>query len=160
GRGAGVIRRLRELPLTGAAYRDGRLSQSQVDAVLANVHQRIVPLYVDHETELLATVAPLDADYTANVMRHWRHRAEATLPDQDDPPEPERQLQVARLLDGRLDLRGHYDDLVDAETIETALKLAESSVFDVLASQRRADALTDICKFFLDHHEPGASRRN
>lgn len=107
-------------------------------------------------------LAPLSVVQTAAAMRHWRLQAEALL-DPAEAADPSRSLHCSRIMDGRRELRGHLD-AEGGEILETALCLAASD--DVEAepqrcpSQRRADALVDLCRWFLDHHGRAVPRRH
>src|SRR5580765_3147522 len=54
-----VGRRLRELEVTARAWTVGELSSAQVQAVMANVKDRHVELFAEHEAALIPTFAPL-----------------------------------------------------------------------------------------------------
>ena len=54
---AKTARRLRELPVTAGASRDGVLSGGQVQAIVANLKDRTVGLFARHETELVPELA-------------------------------------------------------------------------------------------------------
>ena len=78
-------RRLRRLPVTAAAYRNGRLSGGQVAAILANLSDRTLALFAEHEAEVIDHLARLNVAGVARAMQVWRQRAEATLDDPDEP---------------------------------------------------------------------------
>jgi hypothetical protein len=159
-----TARRLRRLPTTSAAYHEGRLSGGQVQAVMANLNDRTVGLFAEHEAELVPSLAELSVRETANAMQLWARRAEALLGDGPDPGEPERSLHVSRTLDGRRELRGSLDPEAGG-VIETALRLAETRDADGEPTRSparcRADALVDVCRWFLDHqhHRRGGRHR-
>ena len=95
----------------------------------------------------------LDVRQIALALQAWRAKADA-LPDEDGPTEPEpSSLHLSRTFEGRGELKGSFD--AEATTvIDTALRLAASG--DAEGEQRsvaqlRADALGDVCRFFLDH---------
>jgi hypothetical protein len=71
-------------------------------------------------------------------------------------------VSLSSMLDGVWRLDGHLDAL-DGEILDTALRLAAGSD-DTEAprtpAQRRADALVNIAKRFLDHEEQPPARRN
>ena len=148
-----VARRVRVLPCTRAAWSDGTLSSGQVQAVVANVSDATVEHFVAREESLVPVLSPLSVDQTAVAMRHWRLQAEALL----DPPEPSeatRSLHCSRIMDGRRELKGHLD-AEGGELLEAALRQAASPDVEGeaprAASQRRAEALVDMCRGFLDH---------
>ncbi len=153
---ARTARRLRVLPVTAAAYRDGVLSGGQIQAVVANLEDRTVRLFAQHETELIPELVTLSVHETATAMQDWARRADALLGDDPDKPEPERSLHLSRILDGRRELSGSFDPEGGA-VIATALRLAQTD--DVAGesgrapAQRRADALVDVCRRFLDHQQ-------
>ena len=145
--------RLRRLPVTAAAWRDGSLSSGQVDAVVRIVKEHHVELFAEHEPEVVPALVPLCVADTVTAMRDWAQKAEAVIPT---PPreEDDRELSWSRLEDGTRVLRGHFDR--DAGVlIDTALRVATTRDGDDApvrtGQRRRADALLDICKFFVDN---------
>ncbi len=156
------VRRLRELPVTSGAALDGTLSAGQVRAIVANISDRTAGLFAEHEAELVPTLAALPAADVARAMRQWRALAEASLDDSEES-EPSSKLHLSMHYEGRWRLDGDLEAL-DGEVVDTALRLAESADTEGEAprtsSQRRADALADICSFFLERHEhPEGSRQ-
>jgi Domain of unknown function (DUF222) len=153
---AKTARRLRELPVTAGAYRDGVLSGGQVQAVVANLKDRTVALFADHEAELVPELARLSVGDTAVAMQDWARRADAVVGDDPEPVVPERSLHLSRILDGRRELSGSFDPEGGA-VIATALRLAQTTDVDGeparSPAQRRADALVDLCRRFLDHQQ-------
>jgi hypothetical protein len=135
-----TARRLRELPVTAATYRDGVLSGGQVQAIVVNLKDRTVGLFAEHETQLVPDLAALSVGDTATAMQDWARRAEAVLGDDPDPAVPERSLHLSRILDGRRELSGSFDPEGGA-VIDTALRLAASRDVDgEPARSRRAAA--------------------
>jgi hypothetical protein len=149
-----TARRLRKLPVTAVAYRDGVLSGGQLQAIVANLKDRTVGLIADHETELIPQLAALSVGDTATAMQDWARRADALLGDDPDKAVPERSLHLSRILDGRRELTGSFDP-EGGSIIATALRLAASDDVDGeparTPAQRRADALVDVCRRYLDH---------
>jgi Domain of unknown function (DUF222) len=151
-----TARRLRALPVTAAAYRDGVLSGGQVEAIVANLKDRTLDLFAHHEAELIPEVARLSVVDTSVAMQEWARRADAIVGDPPEPAVPERSLHLSRILDGRRELSGSFDPEGGA-VIATALRLAATG--DVEGeprhspAQRRADALVDVCRRFLDHQQ-------
>jgi hypothetical protein len=163
GHTVGVARRLRVLPLTLAAWREGRLSSGQVDAVVANVKPAHVELFASHEADVVPSLEALTTTETLLAMQRWRANADAVV-DEKAPVERKRFLHVSEGLDGRGVLSGEFDP--DAfEVIKTALRIAESRDVDGeparTPAERRADALTDTCRHLLDHQatKPGGRHR-
>lgn len=150
---AGLARRLRSMPVTASAWVEGRLSGDQVRAIVACVDADLVGLFGEAEEALVEVLAPLSVRDVSSVMQHWRERARATRPD-PRPAAERRSLRLSALPDGtwRLDA----DLLVEGGAlVDRAIRSATSSDADGepvrTAPQRRADALVDVCRWFLDH---------
>jgi len=146
---------LAKLPATGAAYDDGRLSKGQLDAILANVSARTVERFAEHEREVLPSLLVLPANDVARAMAVWRLRAEAEL-DEREEPDQARSLHLSPTF-GR---RWHGTLTLDDEggnTLDAALALAFSDDAEAEAprslARKRADAMVDIARFFLDHQD-------
>lgn len=161
---AATARRLRTLPATRDAWLEGRLSGGQVRAVCDNVTDRTAGLFAEHEGELVPHLAALDVAGTAAAMRAWAARARSLTDPDGEPDEPERDLHLSPLLDGRRSLRGGLD-AEGGQIVEAALRLAESPDPEGqparTRSRRRGDALVDLCRWFLDHqhgHSAGRQR--
>ena len=155
-------RRLRSLPLTEAAALDGTLSADQVKVVLANVSERALPLFAVVEAELVPMLAELSMPDTVIVAREWAARAEAVV-DADAEPREAAGGHLSQGPDGRWRL----DAELSAEggaVIDKAIKAAITVDVDGeparTAAQRRADALVDVCRWFLDHREEPPATRN
>jgi 5-methylcytosine-specific restriction protein A len=164
-REATAARRLAQLPVTAAAWSDGTLSSGQVAAIVANVSSERAGLYALHEPGLTPVLAELSVAGTAAAMRVWHLHAAA----QDDGPGPaERpsELYMSQTLDGRRELSGHLG-AEDAGVVEAAMAAAESGVPAdgagpmATGSQRRAEALVEVCRWFLTHWDQApAGTRN
>ena len=90
-------------------------------------------------------------------MGQWRARVDA-LDDGPEPKEPERELHLSSILDGRGYLSGCFDaDL--HELVRAALDAAEQPDTEAEKANgaersgptRKADALGTVCRSFLDH---------
>src|SRR4029077_20382899 len=57
-------RKLRSLPVTAAAWREGSLSGGQIQAVTANVNEAAVALFAEHQAEVIPALAELSAGDT------------------------------------------------------------------------------------------------
>ena len=158
-----TARRLRAAPVVAGAWVAGAVSGGQVAAVVANVSDDTAALFAAHEAELVPRLAVLPVGDTATVMQAWAAAAADTL-DQGGPHEPRRSLHVSTTLDGRTALDGDLD--ADAgQVVTTALRLATTrDAPDEPArtpGHRRADALVEVCRWFLDHQHatPGGRHR-
>jgi len=160
-REATVARRLGQLPVTEAAWSDGTLSSGQVAAIVANVSSDRAGLYAQHEPEMTPLLAELSVADTAAAMRAWRLHADAE-DDGPEPPERPSELYLSRTLDGRRELSGHLG-AEDASVVEAAIAAAEGGVPAdgegpmPSAPQRRAEALVDICRWFLTNCDKATS---
>jgi Domain of unknown function (DUF222)/HNH endonuclease len=83
----------------------------------------------------------------------WRECATA---DRHPKPEPPQGLHLSRTLAGRWRLDANLDPET-GELLATALRLAQTPDSDGETARcpatRRADALGDVCRFFLDHQQ-------
>jgi len=161
-RTAHTASRLRDLPVTRKAWVEARLSGGQVAAVLAAVRPEHRELFADHEAEVVPSLGELDVRDTCRVMRRWSEMAEALI-EPDEIPQRRRSLRASRLLDDRVILDGDLDS-DSGEVVLSALRLAESPDDEAeirTPSERRADALADICRYFLNHQtsRPGGRHR-
>jgi Domain of unknown function (DUF222)/HNH endonuclease len=156
GRAAGWAtrsRKLAQLPVTSRALLDGVLSGGQVEAICANLDRETVELFADHEPEIIPTLAGLSADEVATAMRRWREHATA---DREPKPDRPQELHLSRGLDSQWVLDGNLN-AETGELLDTALRLAGTGEVegDVPRSNatRRADALADLARWFLDHQQ-------
>ncbi len=160
-REAAEARRLAQLPVTAAAWSEGTLSSGQVAAIVANVPAHRAALYAQHEVNMTPVLAQLSVADTTAAMRAWRLRADAE-DSGPEPPERPSELYLSRTLDGRREVLGHLK-AEDAAVVEAAIAAAEGS--DPAdgegplpsAAQRRAEALADVCRWFLTHGDKAAS---
>jgi Domain of unknown function (DUF222) len=159
-REAVIASRLASLPVTEGAWADGTLSSGQTAAIVANVCAERAALYAEHEAEMTPVLAELSVAETAVAMRSWRLHAEAQE-DGRHPAEHPSALHLSQTLDGRRELVGHLA-AVDAAIVEAAIAQAmgDRSTRPIpaegplpTAAQRRAEALVDLCRWFLDHYD-------
>ncbi|MEA2687043.1 MAG: hypothetical protein QOE93_2238 [Actinomycetota bacterium] len=154
---ASMGRRLRQLPVTAAAYADGKLSEGKVEAILAQLNDATVAGFAEHEDDLIPFFEPLSVAGCARAMATWRAGVD------EEPPggEPERELHVSSTLDDRYVVEGTFDAEGGA-TIATAIRLATTEDDEVTRTPaaRRGDALVDICRYFLDHQHHRAGGRH
>ncbi|HEX7165444.1 MAG TPA: DUF222 domain-containing protein [Acidimicrobiales bacterium] len=163
GRVATRAKRMARLPAMSAAWRDGALSSAQVDAVLAVFTDTTAGLLGEHEESLVPTLSSLPANDVTRVMREWRARAVAELDAEPAIDTRERRLHVPPVGDAWA-----IDGTLDADSgaiVATAIRLATTTDAPGeparTAAERRADALVDICRFYLDHQRvrPGGRHR-
>jgi Domain of unknown function (DUF222)/HNH endonuclease len=144
-------RKLTHLPVTAAAWRDGVLSSGQVEAIATNLDPHTVALFADDETVMVPTLADLSVRDVATAMGAWRECATA---QRNPKPEPPQALYLSRTLGGRWRVDANLGPET-GELLASALRLAQSPDTGGeparASATRRADALGDICRHFLDH---------
>lgn len=150
--------RLRALPVCAEAYADGRLSGGQIEAIVARLDSEVIEIFAAQEAELMPYLIPMSVDRISRAMGYWLAR---NRPEPAEPKEPDRSLFVSRTLDDRWVLNG----ILDAEggsVLATALRVATPERGDLLRipARDRADALIDICRFYLDHQQGHAGGRH
>jgi hypothetical protein len=156
-----VALRLAHLPVTAAAWVQGALSSGHVAAVVANVSAERAPLYGEHEAQLTSSLAELSVADAAAVMRSWRLHVESSE-DGAEAPERPSELYMSRTLDGRRELSGHLG-AEDAAVVEAAISAAQGDVPAdgegpmPTGAQRRAEALVDVCRWFLTNYDKAPS---
>ena len=156
-------------PALGEAWQSGVLSGAQVDAVVGLVPDRHVERFAEVAAETVAILAPLGLHETRVALRHWVERADALAEAEAaetgveaEPPEPTRELFVSRSLDEVAYVRGVLDGDA-AAYVEAALGAAarpDAEGERRSPGQRRADALVEVCRFYLDHAGCGRGRPN
>jgi hypothetical protein len=150
-------RRVAGLSGTAAAWQEGGLSSGQVEAINGVLNGRAASRFGEEEARLLPQLEGLSAVETANMVRSWR----ASLDEEDldgsdgvDRDEPERSLHLSCTFGGQWRLDGDLD-AESGQLVHTAVRLAQTADVDGEPARtpgtRRADAIVDICKFFLDH---------
>jgi hypothetical protein len=152
-RQAVVAQRLAALPLTAAAWAEGRLSGGQVAAIVSHVSAEHAGLYGGHEAEMTSYLAELSVRDTTLAMRTWRLRAEA-LDEHGPRPERASELYLSPTWDGQRHLAGHLG-AEDSAVVEAALAGAapppDAAALAPSAAERRAAALVEVCRWFLTH---------
>jgi hypothetical protein len=166
GAAASMVRtahRLADLPVTSAAWVHGELSGAQIHVILANINTRTAALFAEHEAALIPTFEPLTVTETTRAMQEWQAQAKALLNIDDEPRDDTNTAHLSGLLDGRKRLDATLDGEA-AEVVSTALRLATTRDTEAEPprnpGRRRADALVDVCRFFLDHRPSPTGVRN
>src|ERR671910_26457 len=158
---ASRARKLAPLSLSPGLWRDGGVSGGQVDAIAANLDADTLGLFAAHEAAVVPSLVELSPRDVTVAMRTWREAATA-----DGDPEPERPhaLHLSRTLADRWRLDGTLGPETGA-LLATALRLAQTPDDHGQPARspatRRAVALGDICRHFLDHqqHRRGGRHR-
>ena len=153
-----LAKKLRSLPVCAQAYADGTLSGGQIEAILALLDDEVLDLFATHEAELVPFLAPLTVAGVSRAMAAWVSRAR---PEPTEPEEPDRSVHLSRTLDDRYVLDGSLDPEGGA-ILAAAIRMATPEQHDAgrSPSGRRADALVDVCRFFLDHQRTRSAGRH
>lgn len=146
-----TAQRFRALPGLAAAAVSGSLSRGQVRIVLSQITHRNEYLFADGEDDLVPALVGLSIAETDRVMLEWRARADA-ITDPDDRPEPELSLCHSQTIGGTWVTKGTFDP-DNGSVIASALAAADSGDLLKPAGLRRAEALSEIAAFYLDHHD-------
>ena len=157
-----IAKRLRQCSTTRQAWLDGRLAGGQVQVIVANLNDRRTAIYLDHEPALITAVTGASITDTVAVLRRFTEIADALDSNDRLADEPERWTSLSRTLDQRGELRGSFDP-ASATVIDTALREAQRADHDDetrTPRQRRADALIDLCAYYLQRHQQTSKRRN
>jgi hypothetical protein len=162
---ARMAKYLHRLPVSAAAHADGRLSSGQLEAIVAHLSERTVGRFAEQEAGLVPSLVPLPTTDVITAMERWRALAEDEL-DEKEPPEHVRSLHLSPSLDRRWHGSLTLDD--EAGTVvATAVRLASTGVLPAAGeaerspARQRADALVEVCQFFLDNQrtKPGGRHR-
>ena len=114
-------KRLRGLPVTKAAWRDGALAGGQVTVIVERLGAQRTVRWSEHEAALVPGLGGLSIDDTTRAVDAWKAHADA------DGPTPPAQPQV--LFPSRVGERWRTDgdfDALDGDIIGTAIRLATS----------------------------------
>jgi hypothetical protein len=157
-----IARRLRVLPTMARLFADGTLSHDQVRTILAQVDDDLMALFAEHEAELAPHLARLDPHDLRGAMGQWRAYARAVIGGRE-PREDRRRAHLSQLPDGmwRLDATlGPEAGRVVHDAITHATTRDAEGEPERTVAQRRADALVDVCRWWLDHRDqPPRGRR-
>lgn len=143
-------RALSRMPHVAQAYEAGDVNAQVVD-VLATAHKAHPVVFTDHEHWLVDTISPLSPADAARAIAYWRQPLDHA--EGSDERYAKRRLSLATTVGGMV--HGEFDlDPVAGQTVISAIgALAETRdpADGRTPTQRRADALADLCRDFLDH---------
>jgi hypothetical protein len=171
-RWAAQARSLAQWPTLARSFFDRELSGAQVEVICRAVPKGLVELYAAHDAEVSPLLVGLCVTDTSTAIHDWVTKAESvTSPDPQgaiDPSEPVDvggYLRLSRVGGGGGGGGATLAGDLDADTtaiVERALAIAERpdrDGEDRMASQRNAESLRTICRFYLDHHDERANTR-
>jgi hypothetical protein len=139
------------LPRTAKAWRQGEISTSAARVICRGRRSGFEDVYGEIEDALVDSAADRDFRALDAMIRHYEVRADAL---DDREPAERNGLQLSRV-GGRWALQADLDELA-GKVIDEAVHAAmdKPTAEDERAPEkRRADGLTDVCRFFLDHAE-------
>ena len=144
----------RRLPVTATAVSEGMLSVGQVRQITNHLSDKTIELFAEHETELVPTLVPLALRQVNWVMGRWQRHAETALGLEQGDALPDRSLHLSRVgqrwrLDADLDIEGGA--LLDTVIRHVMTRDADGEP-PRSPARRRADALIDLLRWYLDHH--------
>ncbi len=155
------VERLEAWPEVAAAWVEGRLCGTKVDALVTGVPRRFVSLFADHAAGVVKAIAPLDVEQTTVAVRQWVRAAEAA-----DGAEEFRERPSGVYLDAGFDGSFVLNGVLNST--EAAIVDATLRVFDVpdaldehgeivgdvrTRAKRQVDALVAACEFALNNRE-------
>ena len=156
-----VASRFADHPEVADAVQQGRVSMDQARMLLAATAGRSTHAQRDMVT-LVEQVSALSFADGCTLVTHWKQLVDAeSAPDPDgaQPQDVLDEFHVSPTLDGRFDVHGSLGadaGLVVTTSLDAAAALLATSddgpPDDRTAGQRRADALTAVHQYFLDHH--------
>jgi hypothetical protein len=151
-----ISRQLRDLPAVDEAFTAGVVSQAHA-ALLTRAARQVgleqVRACLDTLLELAATASPRQLRV---ATQHLRHCVDPDATDRDAVKKYEkRELSAAPTLDGMVVINGMLDETAGATVIAALNALMPPPRDDDprTTGQRRADALTELCRRSLDFGE-------
>jgi hypothetical protein len=163
GSSVSMMRLLRSLPHTSAAFADGSLAKAHVEVISANVNNKTIGEFVDAEKNMVPLLADLSINDTTTVMKRWAEQAKAAVGDRHKPrPENEADhLFVSELLDNQFKVDGILNG-PDGHVFKAGLAVCmpepvEGEPVRTFA-QRQAEALVEMARRVLQTTNTTARR--
>ena len=154
----GVARSLQQMPLTEQAYREGDLTFSHL-RVLVRAREAQPEAFASHEQTLVKAARTLGVRDLYRLIAYWRQALDwpQALEEANELHE-RRRLNVSATFDGLVHVEGELDP-EGGETLMEALRslvdpyarAAPATGDNRTPGQRRADALVELCRSWLDH---------
>lgn len=150
-----LARALREMPVTSRAFGAGDVSSEAV-GLLVRAREAAPRAFGESEELLVDAAATLSARELRHALAYWRDAADATRAEERARRVYEgRHVHVSPTFDGTVRIDGDLDP-ESGQTLITALRSVQDAwvrggAEDArTAPQRRADALTELCRAWLD----------
>jgi hypothetical protein len=144
------------------AWRSGEITGAKVEVMSAVVPDRHVERFSIATTEALVWLPWVTVDDTRRKVNEWVSAADDAVQSEAveagaEPVDemPQRTMSASRIIDDRLEITGSFDKNA-AAAIEDALRAATRPDRDGEKRsplQRRADAMVEICRFYVAHHQ-------
>jgi hypothetical protein len=144
------------------AWQAGEITGAKVEVMSAVVPDRHVERFSIATTEALVWLPWVTVDDTRRKVNEWVSAADDAVQSEAveagaEPVEdvPQRTMSASRIIDDRLEVTGSFDKDA-AAAIEDALRAATRPDRDGEKRsplQRRADAMVEICRFYVAHHQ-------
>jgi hypothetical protein len=153
-----LSRALRAMPVTAEAFGSGELSSETV-GLLVSAKESAPEAFSEAEGMLVDAAGVLPAREFRAAVAHWRQAADASSAEERAGRIYDRRhLHVSPTIEGTVRIDGDLDPESGA-TVITALRSvqdawAKNGVEDErTAAQRRADAMTELCRSWLDRSD-------
>ncbi|MDP2622547.1 MAG: DUF222 domain-containing protein [Actinomycetota bacterium] len=149
-----TARALADMPTTAAAFADGDIGTARVRRLI-HARETSPDAFIKDEPGLVEKARSLDAQSFTGEVEMWRRSVTRQITaDEERKWFERRRLSIRDTFDGMIELDALLDP-VSGETIMTAIQsLAGPANRDRLddrtPTQRRVDALTEICRHHLD----------
>ena len=96
-----VARLVARLPVTAAAWAEGRLSTGQVETICSFLNDTVVEVFARHEAAIVPVLEPLSVAEVAAAMRAWRAHLDGPDPAPSAPSIAARLPYLGRAGPGR-----------------------------------------------------------
>jgi hypothetical protein len=158
-----LARSLRAMPLTQRAFSDGELTTGHVRTMAAGADAH-PETFARDEAVLVEGASTISVRDTSKLVAYWRQNLDfdAALTEADDV-HARRRLSISRTWQGMVRIDGDLDPEA-GEVVLTAIgSLVDESVKSGATAdtrspgQRRADALTELCRRHLDRGQSAVS---
>jgi hypothetical protein len=151
-----LARALEQMPVAAEALASGEVSSSAI-GVLASAREAAPEQFAKAESSLVDAARTQPVAELKSTVTYWRQRADLERAEEDEERRFERRaLSLCPSLDGMVRVDGALDPET-GQTCITALRAAEDADVRGLKgpdlrtpAQRRADALGQICRHYLD----------
>jgi hypothetical protein len=135
----GRAKKLRSMPITAAAFGEGKMSVDQVDVLCTAMQPGVRHLFERDETVLVNELVGLRYHDGRRLVDYWIEQACTEADRERSRPDPVgRRVSVGRSFDGHLNLSGWLDPIAGTEFVEE-LESIEQELFEADWAAARAD---------------------